>query len=557
MTRVKRLTISGYRSIKGPIKIELPLGVPVVLVGENNAGKSNILRALDLVLGEFWPGSRQPEDHEFWKRDPSNQISIQVEFEGLVNNEGTAIQRFEWTFDKRNNREQQPVFRAVQGNTRPYVRNEWRDECVCITVGAERQLSYQLSYSSKWTMLSKLMNKFHQHLTQDNDRVTRLKNLYEATESIFNEVEEFKAFRQELHQQFSALIGNMSYWLEVDFSAYDPSRYFHALRVVPREGNDRRTIEELGTGQEQILALSFAYAYAKAFHGGIVLIIEEPEAHLHPLAQQWLAGKLHEMAREGLQIILTTHSPHFVNLLGLEGLVLVRKDQDGATYVVQKTRSVLATYCQKTGAPKADARNILEFYSASASQEILEGVFAKKVILVEGQSEQLALPIYMQKLGLDFSKEGIAILPVIGKNNIPKWWRLFTAYDIPTYVIFDADCQEDKDISEDAGNKDILTTLQENPGIVSGELARAKAFVGEKCMVFKSNFEETLRSTFPSYSSHEQNMRPTIGTAKPILAREVAKKICEHGGKSAEGWSILNQLKEKICNLGTNTGSLS
>ena len=45
--------------------------------------------------------------------------------------------------------------------------------------------------------------------------------------------------------------------------------------------------DELGTGQSQVLALAFAYAYAMAYgqSEGTVLVIDEPEANLHPLAQ--------------------------------------------------------------------------------------------------------------------------------------------------------------------------------------------------------------------------------------------------------------------------------
>ena len=115
----------------------------------------------------------------------------------------------------------------------------------------------------------------------------------------------------------------------------------------PEEGGVVRTFEELGTGQEQLLALAFAHAYAKAFFGGIVLIIEEPEAHLHPLAQQWLARRIRQMASDGLQIILTTHSPAFVNIVDLEGLILVSKP-DRATTTKQLTRRNLSEfYCRK------------------------------------------------------------------------------------------------------------------------------------------------------------------------------------------------------------------
>ena len=62
MARVRSLKVQNYRSICEEIEITFPPGVPVVLIGENNAGKSNIVRALDLVLGEFWPGSFDPAE---------------------------------------------------------------------------------------------------------------------------------------------------------------------------------------------------------------------------------------------------------------------------------------------------------------------------------------------------------------------------------------------------------------------------------------------------------------------------------------------------------------
>lgn len=70
MARMTGIRIRNYRST-GPdgIEIHLPEGVPLVLIGENSAGKSNIVRALELVLGDGWPASFQPEDHDFHNRD--------------------------------------------------------------------------------------------------------------------------------------------------------------------------------------------------------------------------------------------------------------------------------------------------------------------------------------------------------------------------------------------------------------------------------------------------------------------------------------------------------
>jgi len=548
MARVRELTIKGYRSIRDKIPIRLPENTPIVLVGENNTGKSNIVRALDLILGERWPGTRESDDHDFWNRTPSSgpiEICANIGGGTIIDARGNPIQSLQWIYDQ-NSEEDKCKFRALTDYGESYVSNRMRDQCMCILVGADRQLSHQLSYTNKWTLLSKLMRKFHDHLTQDKDRVDRLKQEFESVKEIFKEVSEFANFQSELSSQFQDMFTGMSYGLQIDFSAYDPSNYFHSLRLLPEEGGQTRTFEELGTGQEQLLALAFAQAYAKAFYGGIILVIEEPEAHLHPLAQQWLARKVTQMANDGLQIVLTTHSPAFVDLLSQEGIVLVRKS-DGATTVKQLSADELAKYCIQHGADpnRTNSKTVLPFYAASTTQEILNGLFAKKIVLVEGPTESLTLPVYLTKVGLDVAKEGIAVIPVMGKGNLAKWWRFFTAYGIPTFLTFDNDTKEDKD-----GNKrrDALTTIGITDEPKVGDIiSTGNWYIDDICCVFGRDFEQTMRNSFPPYEQLEKEAKQTIGDSKPLVARHVAEKL--ELNKEDTGWAKFEDLKQRLGNL--------
>ena len=543
MARITSLSIKGYRSIKDKIELRFPKNVPLVLVGENNAGKTNILRAIDLVLGEFWPGSKEPEDHEFWNRDATNgKIEIEIQFEELKVDDVTSLDKFRWVYDPKSKTKKCNFTAFSSGKPINYIKSEWRDQCMCMYIGADRRLSYHLSYASKWTLLSKLMHKFHEALIQKQDRVSKLKSKFEEVVQIFQEVDAFAEFQRNLTQQFGEIFKGMSYGLQVDFSAYDPSRFFRSLQVVPKEGNEVRTFEELGTGQEQLLALVFAHAYAKAFYGGIVLAIEEPEAHLHPLAQEWLARKIHQMAADGLQIVITTHSPHFIDILNLEGLVLVRKNHENATVVCQLTKEQLAEHCKKhhSHPQKTSPETILPFYANQATQEILNGFFAKKIVLVEGQTEQFALPVYLRKVGMDVTREGIAIVPVMGKGNLTKWWRLFTAYGIPTYIIFDNDSKDDQ---EKKKRQDILTTLRvDNDKIITSK----DWLIYEKFCLFGEDFEATMRANFPEYQKWEDEANEILGDSKPIVARYVASQL---NVDNAPGWGKYERLRDTIRNL--------
>lgn len=533
-SRLNYIEIENFRSIHNRIHVDFPKDSPLILIGENNAGKSNIMRALDLILGESWAGSHEPDDHEFWERNPqSGAISIKVGVSGVRGKNG-SVNGISWKYQHGGNGAEYKL------SDNSFVNKNILDQCTVVMIGADRRLSYQMSYTNKWTLLSKLMKRFHKRLVDDPDRVKRLKEKFSDIKKIFEEVTEFASFQTGLQNQFASMLEGMTYRLLLDFSAYDPSNYFQSLRVLPVEGIETRNLEELGTGEEQVLALAFAHAYAKTFHGGIVLAIEEPEAHLHPLAQLWLSRKIQEFTNDGLQVILTTHSPAFVNLMGLDGIVLVRKEIN-STQTVQVNAKLLADFCVLYGADKARAteNTILPFYAKHGTYEILSGLFAKRVVLVEGQTEQFALKIYLEKVGLDVEKSGIAIVPVMGKGNLAKWWRFFSAYGIPTYVIFDNDNEHDTKGNQ---RKDLLNAL-EIPN-ADNIICETNWLIHEKFSVFGIDFEDTMRNVFSDYKKQEEKAIDVLGSSKPIVARYVAEQLELTAG--SQEFAKFSELKEKI-----------
>ena len=192
MARISGLRIEGYRSIGEPIEIAFPENQPVVLVGENNAGKSNIVKALQLVLGPFWPGSYEPEDHEFFARDRSRKIKIEIEF-NRTEPLGNRFCQLIWKYSES---EQEPVyFRGIDLDGRErFVRNEDRDSCMCIVVEAERSLNYHLSYASKWTLLSRLMHRFHDSLSRAAGVKADLERLFHQVKNKLHEITQFRTF---------------------------------------------------------------------------------------------------------------------------------------------------------------------------------------------------------------------------------------------------------------------------------------------------------------------------------------------------------------------------
>lgn len=148
-----------------------------------------------------------------------------------------------------------------------------------------------------------------------------------------------------------------------------------------------------------------------------VLIIEEPEAHLHPHRQVLLLRFLRdqvERATRPLQVFVTTHSPIFASEAALESLlpishvVVAPKTPHDAPKVLTTIKPVIID------PDKKEVVKIRQYLDATRS----ELFFARKILLVEGDSERFALPSLARAHNneYDFERAGISLLSAAGLN---------------------------------------------------------------------------------------------------------------------------------------------
>lgn len=163
----------------------------------------------------------------------------------------------------------------------------------------------------------------------------------------------------------------------------------------------------------------------RAGRGGEILLIEEPELLLTPQAQRYLYGLLRRFAEAGNQVVYSTWSPAFVDAAHHEEIVRLDPRVDGT--VVRRT---------DPGTLSDPERVRIQ---AEFDHERSEMFFAEKVVLVEGQTERLSLPFIFRAMGHDPDAEGIAIVEMGGKGNLPLAARLLVQLAIPFVVVFDAD----------------------------------------------------------------------------------------------------------------------
>ncbi len=167
-----------------------------------------------------------------------------------------------------------------------------------------------------------------------------------------------------------------------------------------------------------------------------LLLIEEPEAHLHPQRQlrlmQFLQEKVKEARADGqkIQIILTTHSPNLASVIDLNNLLLLQG------------RKGFSLAAGKTELSSSDYEFLARFLDVTKANLF----FARGVLIVEGDAENILLPTIARLIGKDLTESGVSIVNV-GGIGLRRFARIFqrkdTAADGSVEIPVSALCRND------------------------------------------------------------------------------------------------------------------
>ena len=500
--RLTRFLISKFRSIEN-LEVIFPKDKPVILFGQNNVGKSNILRALDIMLGEKHAAYYDFQDSDYFMRDKNTNPNIsftacfdQNYYRG--NNYNPATKEICFTTNKIVSGKKESTFHykaSENSGNKIFLSNDDKEKCQIVFVDANRDINRQLSYFSQYSILSKMSKRMHE--VMQSSVKTQLDTEFKKIKDIFESVPQYKSFHEKLQKAFESNIHGFDHKLEVDLSACDPNNYFNSLKIIAKEGGKICSFDEFGTGEQQVLLLSFVKAYAETFKGEtFILGIEEPEAHLHPIAQRWLAKNISLISKSGVQVIITTHSPDFLDIENLEGFVKVYRDGN-KTKLIQHSAQSLAQECIRLkGNPSINESNILNFYKTKTFYDQLRGFFARRIILAEGESEFFSLTNYFKNCGFDLAKNGVEIVNCRGKDQITRNYRLFKSYQYDCFCLFDAD-------TGSGNNDDFANTFEFDKTRMNFEENSFTFDSSKKYGYFGKDFETYLRINIPDYSSKE------------------------------------------------------
>jgi len=211
-------------------------------------------------------------------------------------------------------------------------------------------------------------------------------------------------------------------------------------------GSDQNYLPENfnGLGHMNILYLLLSIeirkeSFNKLNRGINLLFIEEPEAHTHPQMQYVFANKIKLILKdiENLQAFITTHSSHIVSQCDFEDIRYLR-NMDGKTELKNFHSELASRYGDDT-----ESFKFLEHFLTLDSCELF---FANKVIFIEGITERILLPYFIEQYDqsmvadkeyIPLSSQNITVLEV--GANAKAFRHFLDLLEIKTLVITDID----------------------------------------------------------------------------------------------------------------------
>lgn len=418
---ISKLIIENFRSIK---RQEVGLGPLNAFIGPNNAGKSNIMKALNLVLGEVYPSVRSFDEKDFYNYDKSQPIKIKVEFASpLLSN--SRVYGFTLTFDGRNC---DYVATDNAGNVLTYssygreirVSNDMKAEVSLMYLGLDRQAAQQLR-ATQWTLYGKLLGHIEKRI--DPLKKEQFKNDIQGSygSHIHPELQRMEDILKSHVKEQTGLD------LQLRLSILDPIETIKNLRPYLREDTASQEFdaEDMGAGTQSALAVAIARAYAEIVRQPLIIAIEEPELYLHPHGCRHFYRLLKELSDSGVQIIYTTHERSFVDISDFESVHIVRKES-GETKVYSGIGGNVSSRDEFRLASKFDVG-------------MNEVFFANHTVLVEGPADKVACQLALEKLGIELDKQSVSITECGSNTGIKPVGEVLKVFKIPTYALLDED----------------------------------------------------------------------------------------------------------------------
>ena len=317
--------------------------------------------------------------------------------------------------------------------------------------------------------------------------------------------------------------------LDIGLSASDFQRLASRLSLLV----DAFEIEQNGLGFNNLIFMAVVLSeLAKNREASYrSLIVEEPEAHLHPQLQAVLLRYLETLqavkGEKPVQLFVTSHSPNFASIADLDTL----------TCLVD-TGATVETFFPRTITFSKGKREKLARYLDVTRAELF---FARRVIFVEGAAELMLVNVLAEKVGFKLREHAVSLISVEGLN-FDSFLPLFgnNALKIPVAVITDADPVDDP---ADGSEPQALYPAHGDAIQVSDNTAKMKGRTDEFVKIFHGL--KTFEYDLALHAENRTVMLKALQELHPKIAVTVQAAVDAAAGDAAKARALFTGMFER------------
>lgn len=484
---LSKLEIKNFRCFdENGIKISFNKGL-TALVGANDSGKTAIIDAIRYALGSTDQDWISWDITDFYKENYDNGIVISMKFEDLTKEESSAFLEY-LTYEEE---KQEEVVKTkdslnltvsvikknrVGNRGREYFKTEMisgkdgngkhvekevremlrvtylrplRDAENALTAGRYSRLSRILKYveaindgqSFNIELMKEKLEKGEDLGTIPLD--LSVPGIADLTNFLLEENEKIKETTEQIDDTLKEKLTLKNDQIKSKIGVVDSeaSRDKKLTGLLEKLNLTIERVEDnygkLGLGTNNLLYIACELLL---FQGGEVenklLLIEEPEAHIHAQRQLKIIKSLQKDADNNVQSIISTHSPLLASVIKLKNLVYIQKSK---AFTMSKDYTQLNT---------SDYGFLERFLDATKANLF----FAHSVVIVEGPAENILLPTIARLLGRDFTDYGVSIVNV-GGISLGRYSRIFQRKNDKKWINVKVACITDLDIRPTKADK--------------------------------------------------------------------------------------------------------